>query len=225
MPLPNGDYKITATLLVEAKNLDGSPEIRSVFYRIYRPSSSDYFSQGIMSRKIDNQDSTSLDFTSNLTFVISRVEVGAYRIEVYAMDISNLPSNTIQVALLITRNNSTPQLTSAMVPDTVLLPPGDSLLIKMFAAASDSDGLSDISEVFFYSLNSSDPTRKFQLLDDGSANPSSLSGDALAGDGTYTITVKLLDQGDVRRTFNFEFHAVDRQGAESLPVIKTLTVI
>ena len=44
------------------------------------------------------------------------------------------------------------------------------------------------------------------------------------GTGVYTITVKLVDSPTVRRTFQFEFHAVDRQGADSGPSLHYLTV-
>ncbi len=63
----------------------------------------------------------------------------------------------------------------------------------MTIVASDSDGLQDISEVYFRSLNSTDSTAKFFLYDDGSTilRNGVLSGDQLAGDGVFTIVVQL----------------------------------
>ncbi len=166
--------------------------------------------------------STTAEFAANISFVIQRSEAGTYRIELFAQNLANGVSNYLQLPLRITRNNSVPTILAAQVPDSIYLPPGDSLLIKMTVAVHDSDGPGDIAGVFFYSLNSSDPTRQFFLSDDG--NVGGISGDQLAGDGTYTITVKLLDQGNVRRTFEFEFHALDLQGSDSGPILKPLTV-
>ena len=94
----------------------------------------------------------------------------------------------------------------------------------MTAAVVDSDGIADVREVFFYSLNSTNPSFKFILYDDGSLNSIPPSGDLVAGDGTYTITVKLVDTPTVRKTYTFEFHALDKQGAAAPIVSKRLTV-
>lgn len=218
--LPNGTYRITDSLFAQTTSVSGAQTIKSIYYRIYRPGSDNHFSSGILSPSISNLTTTL--YSGSFSFIVDRTEAGSYKIEVFAENSSGNTSNFVQVSLMITRNNSTPVILSTVVPDTVYLPPGDSLLIRMTAAIADSDGISDIQEVFFYSLNSSDPTRKFPLLDDGNIN--SISGDVLQGDGVYTITVKLLDQGNVRRTFEFEFHAVDRQGSNSASVLRMLTV-
>ena len=218
---PDGTYLISQTVSARVKNLSGIANLRGVYYRIYRPGENRFFSSGTLAAETLASSVTAI-YAANISFVMSRPEAGFFRVEVFAQSRSNDVSNFIQLPLRIARNNSTPRILSASVPDTVYLPPGDSLLITMSVAVSDSDGAGDIAGIFFYSLNSSDPTRQFLLSDDG--NVGGISGDLLAGDGTYTITVKLLDQGNIRRTFEFEFHAVDQQGADSGPLLKLLTV-
>ena len=223
--LPNGEFLIKDSLIALANDPDGQQDIKKVFYRIYAPGELNYFASGSLTRvQTLSKLSNTLDvtFSGLVSFRLTRNDVGVSRIEVIAQDQVGLNSNSAQVSLSISRANSIPQYSSIVVPDTVTLPPGDSLLIKMTASVNDSDGLGDIREVFFYSLNSADPTRKFFLLDDGNGN--GLSGDALSGDGIYTITVKLRDQGNVRRTYFFEFNIVDKQGAEAETVVKSLTV-
>ncbi len=214
--LANGTYRITDSLFAEITN--PAPAIRRVHFKIYAPGSGSHFISGTLNL---SPGTTSL-YSNTFTFIMDRSDAGTFRIEVYAENTSGNTSNVVQIPLVISRNNSTPNILLTVVPDSVYLPPGDSLLIKMTASVSDSDGVGDINEVFFYSLNSSDPTRKFFLLDDGNVN--SISGDEMQGDGTYTITVKLLDQGNIRRTFEFEFYAMDRQGSISSSVLRFLTI-
>lgn len=140
-----------------------------------------------------------------------------------ALDNEGNQSNVLERTLFLTRNNSPPKLDpqSLVAPDTVILPIGGSLLIPMNIAASDSDGLADVREVFFRSLDSSDPTQKFHLQDDGNFS----SGDAVAGDGVFSIIIQLDDTGPpVRRTFRFAFQALDSFSDTSATVLHFLTV-
>lgn len=219
--LPDGTYRVTQFLYASVTNETGIQNLNGVYYRIYKPGAQRYFASGRMS--LDSiSTAVAATFIANPSFTLNRSDAGLYRVEVYGLSASDEASNYLQIPLDVTRNNSAPRIISAALPDTVFLPPGDSLLIKMSVAVEDSDGTADLAGVYFYSLNSSDPTRQFFLSDDGNAG--GLSGDVLAGDGTYTITVKLIDQGDVRRTFEFEFYAIDLQAGESGPLLKYLTV-
>jgi hypothetical protein len=90
----------------------------------------------------------------------------------------------------------------------------------MSVRADDPDGLEDIQEVYFRSLDSSDPQRKFFLLDDGDLAG---SGDRVAGDGVFSIIVELLP-GTPARTFRFAFQAQDTFGDTSATILHSLTV-
>jgi hypothetical protein len=219
--LPDGSYRITETVSGQIDDAAGLSNLKGVYARVYRPGADRSTASGTLHRDSMSVSGTGY-YSGTISFTFTRAEAGLFRVEVYAQTLDGSTSNTIFLPLRVTRNNSVPVIGAVTVPDTVTLPPGDSLLIRMTMAVSDSDGAGDIAGAFFYSLNSSDPTRQFILADDG--NATGFSGDAVSGDGVYTITVKLLDQGNVRRTFQFEFHAVDFQGADGVPVLKYLTV-
>jgi hypothetical protein len=95
----------------------------------------------------------------------------------------------------------------------------------MSIAAADSDGLADIAEVYFRSLNSSDPTAKFFLFDDGGTVQRNgiTSGDPLAGDGTFSIIVQL-PSTSTTGTRLFAFQAKDTFGDTSATVTHSLEV-
>ncbi|MCZ6776606.1 MAG: hypothetical protein O7D34_09140, partial [Ignavibacteria bacterium] len=92
------------------------------------------------------------------------------------------------------------------------------------------DGLADVREVFFRSLDSKTPDFKFFLKDDGGTEPPSSplfqpSGDSVAGDGVFSILIPLVDSPVVRRTNRFAFQAFDTFGDSSgIPLIHFLVV-
>jgi len=166
-------------------------------------------------------------FASPLSFTIRNTDVGTMHLVFSVTSMSGLVSNVVQQSLSINRAvNHIPTIGTISLPDTIVLPPNDSVLIKITAAISDADGLGDIQKVFFYSLNSSDSTQKIIMYDDGGLNSTPPSGDDVAGDGTYTVTVKLVDSPFVRSvgTFHFEFHAIDKENASATPVIRSITI-
>ncbi|MGA2622765.1 MAG: hypothetical protein ABSF91_02845 [Bacteroidota bacterium] len=222
--LPKGQYEITDPFTVHVTDVNGIQNITQVTYRVYLPGVTDYVTSGTLNRGIT--DSAGVFYSGQVSFIIGRNDVGIYKVEAVASDQFNLSSNAEETSLLVSRRNSIPQVTSADVPDTVTLAKRATVLITMTATASDSDGQGDIARVYFYSLDGPDSTFKFVLLDDGNAN--SLSGDVLAGDGIYTITVKLIDKpppaAPVRKSYRFVFHAEDKAGAVSPPLTKTMVV-
>ena len=93
----------------------------------------------------------------------------------------------------------------------------------MSIAASDSDGVGDVREVYFRNLDSpSDTTKKFFMYDDGDVN--GVSGDLIADDGFYSITVQL-PSGTPPATYRFSFEARDRLDLVSVALIHPLTVL
>jgi hypothetical protein len=159
-------------------------------------------------------------FSATLQFQVSRSAIGSLPLSVVSEGPDGLPGNSIIRQILLRRTNARPVLSNLIAPDTVDLIPGDSLLIPMAITATDSNGADDIREVYFRSLDSSDPTRKFFLYDNG--NPA--NGDLLAGDGIYSIIIRLTDSPTVRRTFRFAFQAADGAGDTSLTTLHRMTV-
>jgi len=146
---------------------------------------------------------------------------GVYTINFTA---TGLDGNNKQVALSNFyfkngQDNIPPIISNSVVdPDTVevLVP----TVIFTSVEAADSNGQSDILEVYFISYRPDSTTNgnKIQLLDDGSCCPlppfNEVSGDSVAGDGIYSRLIQV-DQSNQKGTYRFEFQAEDRLGAQS----------
>jgi hypothetical protein len=220
----NGLYTITEILSAKVADADGQSDIRSVQGDIVGPSGEHLFNVTLL----DNgaaPDSIRGDgiYTARVTFNVSRAMVGRYYPFVTATDGTGLASSAVASSFLLYRRNSPPSLSNLNAPDTVHAQVGVPLLIPMTVVASDSDGLDDIKEVFFLSLDSSDPTARFQLLDDGGAN-GSLSGDQLAGDGVFSIIIRLTPTQGMKTRFRFQFQAQDAAGDTSASILHTLNI-
>jgi len=220
----NGEYILTEVLSATVTDADGPSDIWLVQAEIVEPSG-----ERILSITLQDDgagpDSIRGDgiYSARLRFSVSRAEVGRYYSFVTATDGSGLQSNAVSSSFLVYRRNSPPQISDLSAPDTVQAQLGVALRIPMTVAASDSDGLADIREVFFLSLDSSDPTAHFQLSDDGGAN-GSLSGDQLAGDGIYTIVIQLVPTAGTRSSYRFQFQAKDVAGETSASIFHTLNI-
>ena len=93
----------------------------------------------------------------------------------------------------------------------------------MTVKAADADGQPDIKEVFFLSLDASNPTFKYILLDDG-GGPTGLSGDLVAGDSVYTIIVNVPTTPSAQKTYRFFFQATDAFGDTSASILHRVTI-
>jgi len=220
----NGLYTVTEVLTARVSDADGQSDIRSVQGDIVGPSGDHLFTVPLLDDGVA-PDSLPGDgvFSTRVTVSVSRAMVGRYYPYVTATDGSGLQSNTIASSFLLYRRNSRPELSNLNAPDTVHVQLGVPVLIPMTVAASDSDGLADIKEVYFLSLDSSDPTAHFQLLDDGGAN-GSLSGDQLAGDGIFSVVIRLTPVQGMKTRFRFQFQAQDATGDTSASILHTLNI-
>jgi hypothetical protein len=220
-------YTINVVTRLTVSDPEGTDDLNSVIAQAIRPgASSQFFQQNLHDDGI-GPDGVAGDsiFSAEIQFEVIRALAGRYRMQFFAVNNDGNRSNVLERTLFVIRNNSAPELDlqSLVAPDTLTLPIGGSLLIPMNIAASDSDGIADIREVYFRSLDSSNPTQKFFLQDDGGSN--NLSGDAVAGDGVFSIIIKLEDNNPlVRRTFRFAFQALDSFSDTSATVLHSLTV-
>jgi len=219
----NGRYTINTLVSVKAFSAEGLPTVTAT---VLRPTGTTVVAEATLRDDgiLPDQSARDSVYTGRIQFSVERSLVGRYRVRFAATNSAGAVSNALERALKLGRRNSPPTLSRLNAPDTLVLPPGDSLLIGMNITAADSDGIGDIREVFFRSLDSSDPNRKFFLRDDGGADRSSPSGDERAGDGIYSIIVKLVDAPNVRRTFRFAFQAQDSFNDTSRTVLHYLTI-
>ena len=226
--IPQGEDTVSVTISLSAtaraQDPNGLGDIARVEYFVMKPAESRASFQGELRDDGITPDLTPSDgiYGGIIEFTVENNEIGNYIIEFFATDQSGLTSNAIQKRLtLIRRENSPPVISNVQAPDTVQLPQTGSVIFRLTVQASDPDGLNDIAEVFFRSLDSSDPARKFPLKDDGDTQQ---SGDATAGDGTYSILIQI-DSTNPPGPFQFEFQAIDKSGAASNTILHTLVVI
>ena len=117
------------------------------------------------------------------------------------------------------QDNVAPVISNTVIdPDTVVVTQPTVLFTSV--DAFDSNGASDILEVYFivYKPDSTTNNYKWLLLDDGSCCPlppyNEVSGDLVAGDGIFSRKIQV-DQSNQKGTYRFEFQAKDRLGALS----------
>ena len=173
--------------------------------------------------------------SASLPLHIRKMDVGSYQIQIQATDAQGFASNTVIQSLTVRNsNNHPPVLSNLQMPDTVQVPPlGDTTFVKITVTASDSDGLGDIVSVKLTSAKPNGSSAgQFNLYDDGGrilytqfGAPLS-SGDSLAGDGIFTISIPLTVPGEPPPTFrDFSFQATDRTGDRSNVISKRITIV
>ncbi len=202
----NGVYRITDSIIVTVTDINGINDIKQVSYRVLKPNSIASFTSGALYR--ENGNLTSAVYSRKVSFNINRSDAGLIRIEVTALGQTNLSSNTLSTSLLITRNNSKPILSALFVPDTLIQPVNGLLPFILSVTASDSDGYSDINQVFFKQLSPS-VTSNIPLFDDGDFF---IHGDELSGDGTFTRILSI-DSSNTPGSHKLLFQAFDNAGS------------
>jgi hypothetical protein len=200
----NDRYQITATLRVTSTV--SSSISQTVTATVIRPNSSTELQTLTLSQ------SSGAVFTGQLQFSISRAQAGRYRIQFLSQTADGLQGNALEIPLKLGRRNSPPTLSNLNAPDSVTIPTGGSVRAFFTIVASDSDGIADVREVYFKSIDGQNPDFKFLLRDDGNAVPlpnQPPSGDLAAGDGTYSILLTLADSPTIRGRYRFLFNAED----------------
>jgi len=158
-------------------------------------------------------------YSAQIVFTITKSASGIYTLLYSATDQLGNASNQIEQPLFLIRNSHAPVLSNLVAPDTVYLPTGGSVQINMYLRATDPDGQSDIKQVYWRSLDASDPTYRYTMHNDGSA-PGSVPGDS-----NYAFPLLIQDSPPIpRKTFHFAFQAVNNFGDTSTTIIHRLTI-
>jgi hypothetical protein len=164
-------------------------------------------------------------YSGHVTITMTRDQTGAYTVRFSAT--ASVSSNVLLHTFHALRDNSAPLLdtTSLEAPDTVALPTSGFVAFAISIVAIDSDGIGDIRQVFLRNLDSpTNPDARIQLRDDGNTGPDPRSGDLIAGDGRFTVTVRL-DATNARGVFRFGYQASDAPGDTSATFVRRITVI
>jgi hypothetical protein len=158
---------------------------------------------------------------------------GVYEINFLAEDRVGALSNPDTQSVYF--ENSPPLTWDSQVPDTLQRPltGANPIAALITLRVKDNQSLSDIDEVYFYSLkpdstfaNNGNP---FDMWDNGlpfTGDPSQLqyAGDLVAGDGIYSFTVVLFDNALLGK-YTFSFYAKDKAGQLSTVLIDSVQVV
>ncbi len=225
---PGDQFSLADTITIRNRvsahiyDKDGLNDLKNVKFIIYQPSTNMPVSQGYLYDHGQEADSLTGDgiFSGVISFKISRVIVGNFIVELQAEDKSQLLSNIFSTSFRVSRMGKPPVIFDLKAPENTTLPTSGEKVILMSVTAYDTNGYNDIKEVYFRSLDASDPTRKFFLLDNGNI---STSGDSIANDGIFSILVKL-PFNMTPKSYRFEFEAKDYTEFLSNKILHTLTV-
>lgn len=159
-------------------------------------------------------------YTATPTLEIGKGEVGRYIIKVLAQDRDGNAGNTVIGTFTYSAQGSPPVLVSVNAPATIQRPAAGAAANKaaIVATVTDPDGLSNIQRVVLRTTSGTE----LLLLDDGQKNGT--SGDAVAGDGQYTITVQVSSSNGLGVN-TFAFQAYDRSGLSSNIITKNIEVV
>ncbi len=218
---------------------EGSTQISEVNYSISDRTGIESLGAGQLFDNGIFPDKTAGDsvYSGLVSISAQSLPVGRYYCQIVAQDPHGFKSGTFLLPIDIGRQlNHPPVLTNLQAPDTIVLA-GQSQQFMLTVMATDSDGVSDISKVFFNSFKPNGAPASgnpFLMYDDGSQNiiiqPDFTSGDAVRGDSIYTLTVYINptdSQGNPTAlgTYRFEFQAADRSNALSQKLIKNIQVV
>ena len=153
-------------------------------------------------------------------FTVPRGAVGAYEITVTAEDASGRIGDRASGVLTFTSPSlGAPEVTETLAePATIARPASGAVVVTLLADTADPDGEANVAYV---ELREEGGGVFARMSDDGTG--ASGSGDAQAGDGRYTVRLRVsaaIPTGEYR----YNVVAVDRTGLESVPTPPSFTV-
>lgn len=163
----------------------------------------------------EHSDGAAHDLTfANKYAMSSTFANGSYLIEYYATERYMNTTRKLGVQSFEFDNGQTniaPVVSNLNAPDTALVNDPEQVLVVSFSLkASDENGSNDIESVYMDLFNRDETTvlSRLELKDDGN-NTAGGSGDEVAGDGIYTLTLQV-DSGNQTASYRMEFAARDR---------------
>lgn len=163
-------------------------------------------------------------FGTTTTLSLPVAVTGRYTVVVFASDRVGRLSNETRGSLDLLAEGNPPVIVSVDMPERVTRPAagGAPVVVRIVATVSDPDGAANVLRVQTLVNGRS----SLLLCDDGSqgaCNGGTASGDAVAGDARYTLTLQV-EATNAPGANTFEFTAVDRSGLVSAPVARTIVI-
>lgn len=217
----NDTITIINGIFVKAYDPNGFNDIRDIKFLVFSEVDNKLVNDGILYPLIlipHINENEFIEFQGTISFKIIRKVVGLFKVIVIGSDKSGNQSNMLSTTFSLIRTGKPPIISELRAPDSVSLPNLGSKVIQMSVRATDENN--DIKEVYFRSLDSSDPNRKFFLYDSGNLN---MHGDSLANDGIYSILIEL-PYNMTPKSYRFEFEAKDFTELLSNKILHTIIV-
>ncbi|RMF68851.1 MAG: hypothetical protein D6743_02815, partial [Calditrichaeota bacterium] len=217
------DFVVTA----EVTDPDGPQDVQRVIYQFFPPAHPTPTQEDTLVDDGTGADAVAGDgvYTAVLSSNLIRT-ASDYFLRFQAEDRAGSKS-AARIATIrgVFRLPQAPVLSNLVAPDTVQIDPTRVVQILLTVDVFDPQGLSDIDFVRFRSFLPNGQEAKdspFELSDDGNR---AVSGDEVAGDGTYSIIVNLPPNGVTPGDFRFVFQAKDKSGLLSNTIEHIMTVI
>lgn len=206
---PSGStYQLNVSLTALVSDPQGASDVAAVTYSLFGPSGETPIASGQFTKFPPSVESQPVICNGTLSFSVNRSTSGVYRMEIAATDLAGHRSATVSQEIPVYKGKSAPVL--SLPGARILAQAGiDSTRYAVTITASDSNGLSDVSLVTLRATGTKNPS-PFAMYDDGTPS----HGDAVAGDGVYSLLTWIAPAGDIHDVV-FEFSAADKAGHPS----------
>jgi hypothetical protein len=209
------DTTLTVEIVSEILNV---PENSLPQYSITNKSSG----EEIDSENLTNTSTDSFRFFTETQISTSTTSIEEYLVNIYFVD---APQIFAQTTLSIQGfSNNPPEILAVDNPEEVKIPTTGTTAIQFKSKVTDNDGQNTIQGAFVRIISESTGELNgspFQLLDDGQSSGD--SGDAVAQDSVYTITLEI-GSGNREDFYNLKYYALDKGGVVSDTVKSTLRI-
>ncbi len=208
----------TNSLFQFSVKFDNDEDVESIDFSI-----KDELDENLESGQLEIKESSPRQFVGEYTFDNDTI-TGDFVLRLVVNDVLGGTSEIIQHNFQVIGKvpNSIPLISNLVAPDSVIVQEPKSLIL-MSIEVSDSNGLSDVSKVYFTLTkpNGTSSGNKITMFDDGNKQQ---HNDDTAGDGKYSIIIEITSSAD-KGKFKFEFFAEDKSNALSNSIIHFIEIL
>lgn len=211
--LPEGSIsggRVTVPLTISVRASDPDGDLASVAWLLRGP---DAGSEPVAHGDLALQAGGRFGTTANVSLDLA--VTGRYTLVVFASDRAGRLGNEAREAVDLLAEGRPPSITAVEMPERVTRPAAGAppVVVRIVVSVQDPDGAANVLRV---QARVNGRSTLF-LCDDGSSgscNGSAASGDAVAADGRFTLTLQV-ESGNAAGSNTFVFTATDRSGQTS----------
>lgn len=220
--LPEGSVsggRVTVPMTISVRASDPDGDLASVAWLLRGP---DAGSEPVAGGELALQAGGRFGATVNVSLPLA--VTGRYTLVVFASDRSGRLGNEAREAVDLLAEGRPPSITTVEMPERVVRPASGAppVVVNIVVSVLDPDGAANVMRV---QARVNDRTTLL-LCDDGSSggcNGSAASGDAVAADGRFTLTLQV-ESGNAPGANAFAFTATDRSGQTSEAVTRVIVI-